>query len=87
MSDDSHVTFTVKELLAQLKDEMILGFARIEHQVTNVNGQLDELKNRVEHLERARSRDSSFLRGVSRPLVLAAGFVAWVAPMLVVLFK
>lgn len=88
MSNDDpvNVSYTVKELLAQLKSEMSDGFRRIEKSIGDVSGRIDSLERRVGSLEQTQRSQRSFLSGVSKPVIVIGGVAAWLIPMLVVLF-
>lgn len=84
MSDDPAVIhYTVKELLAQLKSEMSSGLSRIEDKIGDVSGRIDRLESRVGSLENASRQQRSFIAGLSKPVLIAGGLIAWAAPMAV----
>ena len=81
------VSFTVKELLRDIKIDVRDGFARVEGKIGDVTARIEKLETRVASLEISGKRQASFLAGVSRPLLMLAGVVAWLVPMLIVIFK
>ena len=76
----STVTFTVKELLSRIE-------SKIDSFSVDVGARLAALEQRVAALEQRGVKERSFISGVSKPLLAFIAFVAWVAPMLVAVFK
>ena len=91
MSDDLEIKYTVKERLEQLRREATDGFDRIERKLDAIASANDtrfqRVEARVDALERDRSDKQQWLGGASKVVVLGIGFVAWAAPMAIVLLK